>query len=261
MSVMPDANSTEAGGGRPRALELFEGDRKMRVAALISLLAFCICTGAASAADSGPQPFVSREDRFALNFPTPPKVEEITYISEYKSPWKAHRYTSDVQGFRYIMTVVDMSTTVLTAEKDQFRNVGRPGNERRGAMSFAANTLRKTGMVTLEGYEELQVIPGYKLEITQADGRQNLVEIHTHLKRLYILECISPPGEVPAYDIQSSLQLLDADGLVPRYRDNEYSFPDNMQVQSKLPLGQELVLPPGTTTGDAPPPAPAGAAR
>jgi hypothetical protein len=232
-----------------------QGENKMRVAGLLSLLALCLFASPVFAADApAPKAYVSREDRFALNFPTPPKVEEFTYTSEYKSPWKARRYTSEDKGYRYVMTVVDMSTTGLTRDRDQFRNVGRPGNERRGAMAFAAANLRKTGKVLVDGYEELQVIPGHKLDIELADGRVNLVEMHIHDKRLYILEIFSPPGEVPGYDVQSSLELLDAEGMVPRYRDNDYSFPDNMQIQSRVPQGQEFV-PPGADYQNATPPA------
>ena len=230
----------------------------MRRAVLGSLLALCVSAGLALAAEVGPKPFVSREDQFALNFPTPPRVEEFTYVSEYKSPWKAHRYTSDYMGFRYVMTVVDMSTTGLTQDRDQYRNVGRAGNERRGSMAYAASVLRQTGKVTVDAYEELQVIPGHKLDIALPDGRMKIVEIHIHDKRLYVLEIFSPAGEVPGYDVQSSLQLLDKQGNVPRYRDMAYSFPDNMQVQSALPLGAEQNTPVGWTGAEAAPQPAAG---
>ena len=209
-------------------------------AALAMMVA--LCSGAALAAEAV-KPFISREDRFTLNFPTPPKVEEFTYTSEYGSPWKARRYISEHDGYRYIMTVVDMSTTALTRDRDQFRNVGRPGNEKRGAMAHAATNLRQSGKVTLDAYDELQVIPGHRLEIELADGRQNIVQMHAHGPFLYILEAISPPGAVPGYDVQSSLELLDGEGMVPRYRDNDYSFPDNMQIQSRTPVGQEFTNP------------------
>ena len=119
--------------------------------------------------------YVNREDRFSINLPAQPTVEEFTYISEYESPWEARRYTAEHEGFIYRMTVVDMSTTSLTPEQDQYRNVGRHGNELRGAMAFAAMQLRQTGTVTLDAYEELQVIPGHKLEITLPDGSANIV--------------------------------------------------------------------------------------
>ena len=215
----------------------------LRVLSAALAFVFVLCTGGAIAADGGVTAFVSRQDRFALNFPTAPKVEEFTYMSEYKSPWKARRYTSEHNGYRYVMTVVDMSTTALTRDTDQFRNVGRPGNEKRGAMAHAAANLRKTGQVTLDAYDELQVIPGHRLEIDLPDGRQNIVEMHAHGPFLYILECFSPRGQVPGYDVQSSLELLDAEGMVPRYRDNDYSFPDNMQIQSRTPVGVEFTNP------------------
>ena len=64
------------------------------------------------------------------------------------------------------MAVVDMSTTSLAPEQDQYRDVGGYGKELRGAMAFAATQLRQTGTVTLDAYDELQVIPGHKMEIT-----------------------------------------------------------------------------------------------
>jgi hypothetical protein len=105
-------------------------------------------------------------------------------------------------------------------------------------MAYAATQLRQTGKVTLDGYDELQVIPGHKLEIELANGGMNIVEIHPHGNFLYILECISPPGMVPGYDVQSSLELLDAEGNVPRYQDMERTFPDLMPVASRTPHGR-----------------------
>jgi hypothetical protein len=179
--------------------------------------------------------YVNRQDRFALNLPGQPRTEEFTYVSQAKSPWKARRHTAERDGYRYVMTVVDMSTSWLTPDKDQFRNVERPGNEKRGAMAYAATQLRQTGKVTLDTYMELQVIPGHMLEIELPDGRQNVVEIHRLGDFLYILECISPPGALPGYDVQTSLELLDADGNVPRYQDNDRSFPDLVPVASRTP--------------------------
>jgi hypothetical protein len=108
-------------------------------------------------------------------------------------------------------------------------------------------------MVTVDAFEELLVIPGQTLEIALPDGRINIVEINSHDKRLYVLEIFSPAGEVPGYDVQSSLQILDKQGNVPRYRDMDYSFPDNMQVQSNLPLGAEQNTPVGWTGAEAAP--------
>jgi hypothetical protein len=165
--------------------------------------------------------YVSREDRFALNLEGQPQVEEFTYVSEYGSPWKARRHTLEYEGYLHRMTVVDMSTTILTEDSDS----GSPGFEKRGAMAFAASQLRKTGEVILDTYDQVQVIPGLKLEIMLPDGRLNLVELHIYDELLYIQESISPLDAIPAYDVQSSLELLNADLIVPRYENTGFPGP------------------------------------
>lgn len=220
----------------------------MRFAILVSAALAILFANPASAADNPWITYVNRQDRFAINLPGQPKIEEFTYTSEYKSPWKARRYTVEHEGYIYRMTVVDMSTTILTAEIDQFRNVGRPGNEKRGAMAFAATNLRKTGQVTLDTYDQLQVIPGHKLEIILPDGRQNIVELHTHYDFLYIQECISPKDAVPGYDVQSSLELLDANGGVPRYEDAGFpgKIPLAPAAAGAAAAGRDVVAEAGT---------------
>ena len=169
---------------------------------------------------------VNRQDRFAVSFPVAPRVEEFVYSSAQGSPWKARRYTAERDGTRYSLTVVDTSTSALTPDRDAVRNVARPGSERAGAMAFAAWNLRKTGEVTADSYSERQFIPGYRIEVALPDGRRTLAEIYQHQHFLYIWEVTAAPGANPANAAQASLQLLDADGRVPRYQDNNRTFPD-----------------------------------
>jgi hypothetical protein len=102
----------------------------MRLGLILSAVLALLVSTPGFAADAADPWFTytNREDRFALNLPAQPRVEQLTYTSEYKSPWKARRYTVDYQGFTYRMTAVDMSTSVLTPNSA----VG-PGFERRGA--------------------------------------------------------------------------------------------------------------------------------
>lgn len=165
--------------------------------------------------------YVSREDRFALNLQGQPNVEDFTFVSEFGSPWPARRHTLEYEGYVHRMSVVDMSTSVLTADSD----VGSPGFEKRGAMAFAAADLRKTGEVILDTYDQVQVIPGLKLEIVLPDGRLNLVELHIYDELLYIQESISPRDAIPGYDVQSSMELLNADLIVPRYQNTGFPGP------------------------------------
>ena len=217
----------------------------MLLARVFALMALCLVALPAVAAGQGDMAYVSRQDRFALNFPVAPKIEEFTYRSQHGTPWKARRYSAAKDGYEYVMTVVDMSTTTLVPGNDAFRNAGRPGTEKRAAMAHAATNLRKTGKVLLDTYEELQVIPGHKLEIELLDGRMNLVEIHPHQTFLYILEVVSPKDQIPGYDVQSSLELLDAEGMVVRYVDDGYFYPDR-PVASRLPHGRDEVPEGGT---------------
>lgn len=198
----------------------------MRLALIISAALAFLFSNPVIAADDPWFTYVSREDRFALNLPGQPKIEEFTYSSEYNTPWQARRHTVEHEGYLYRMTVVDMSTTNLTADSD----VGRSGIEKRGAMAFAASNLRKTGEVILDTYDQVQVIPGLKLEIILPEGRLNLVELHTYDELLYILECISPSDAIPAYYVQSSLELLNADLIVPRYQN--VGFPGPIPLES-----------------------------
>lgn len=167
----------------------------------------------------------SAEDRFALNLPAPPAVEEFTYTSEHGSEWRARRHEVEHDGFTHRMTVVDMST-------DQSDAVS-PGFEKRGAMVHAAAVLRETGEVVLDTYDQVQVIPGHKLEILLPDGSMNIVELHIYDDLLYIQESISPPDAIPGYDVQSSLELLNADLVVPRY--DNIGFPGPIPTESSTP--------------------------
>ena len=193
----------------------------MRLALIASAALVFLVSNLVAAADDPWFTYVSREDRFALNLPAQPRIEAFTYVSEYGSPWQARRHTAEYQGFTHRMSIVDMSTAILTGQSDSVS----PGFEKRGAMAFAAAHLRTTGEVILDTYDQVQVIPGLKLEIVLPDGRLNLVEIHIYDELLYIQESISPADAIPGYDVQSSMELLNADLIVPRYQNTGFPGP------------------------------------
>jgi len=173
------------------------------------------------------------DDRFAINLPGQPTVEESTYTSEFGSSWPARVHTLHHNGYIYRMTAANMTPSVLAEEGDG----PSPGFEKRGAMAYAATTLRGTGEVILDTYDQLQVIPGHKLEVVLPDGSLNLVALHTHHEMLYILECISPQDALPGYEVQSSLELLNADTIVPRYENEPFpSFIPVVETQVRPPI-------------------------
>ena len=95
--------------------------------------------------------FASREDRFTCNFPTQPKITEITFRSQHEADLPARVYSATEGPSRYSVTVVDYTQAqrILT-EKSKSCPVGAepclgsPGDEGhwkadiRGAMDYAS---------------------------------------------------------------------------------------------------------------------------
>jgi hypothetical protein len=173
----------------------------------------------AAALAQGFSDYVSREDGFTVAFPGNPTIETFTYTTEYDSKVPARRYTAIGRDARYLMTVVNMTTTD--------REPARQGIEIRGAIQFAATALRRTGNVTLDSYHELEGVPGQLLQITLPDGRRNYAGVYLHKRRLYILEAIMPDSRVPPLLYLASLGFVDAEGRRLTYVDTDsYTFPD-----------------------------------
>ncbi len=183
-----------------------------------ALLALLVSSGAMA---QGWFDYVNREEFFSINLPGEPKIEQFTYISEYGSKLPAKRFSAQSGEETYTVTVVNMSTTDRPPGYSH-------GNELRGAIAFAATAVRRTGVVTLDAYTEVDVIPGMALQVTLPNGRRNFVAIHQHARRLYITEATVPNRiEVPPpTQFQASLAILDAEGNTLRYQDNNYSFPE-----------------------------------
>jgi hypothetical protein len=196
------------------------GRVQMRLAVVLST---ALILGSAGVANAQWFEYTNREERFTVNFPHEPSVSEFTYVTEYGSRLPAKKFEAkDTRGTVYRMTVVNMQTTE--------RDPARQGNELRGSIAKAATDLRQTGKVTLDAYSETNVIPGHQLQITLPDGSRNFVQIHLHMRRLYIMEGIAPPGAPPPAVFQASLAILDQNGNAPRYQDNNYSFPEGTTV-------------------------------
>ena len=192
----------------------------MRFAVVLSA---ALLLGTAGAAHAQWFEYKNLEERFTVNFPMEPTVSTFTYVTEYGSRLPAKKFEAkDARGAVYRMTVVNMQTTE--------RDPARQGNELRGSIAKAATDLRLTGKVTLDAYSETNVIPGHQLQITLPDGSRNFVQIHLHMRRLYIMEAIAVPGAPPPAVFQASLAILDQNGNSPRYQDNNYSFPEGTSV-------------------------------
>ena len=169
--------------------------------------------------------YVNREDQFSVNFPGQPKVESFTWHSDYDRMMPARRYTAEKDGAVYRVTVVDYSSKDNPGE--------RQGTELRGAVDYASTMIRKTGTVTQDTYQEINVIPGHSLHVTLPDGKRNFTQVNYLKYNLYIVEAIVPPGATPPDQFIASIAYLDKDGNTLRYNDGGVSFPDGRTLAGR----------------------------
>jgi hypothetical protein len=192
--------------------------------------------------------FVSREDGFKVNFPSPPAVTATTYMSEYGAalPAKVFRVARDQE--RYSVTVVDYrGIEKLLTEKSKtcppFADERCTGGEFgaavgrgywktdiRGALVWASwQFMQRDAKVTHYMWNFIDLVEGHQLQLTNnADKSRTFVAIYMHENRLYISEGTVPDGDTEPGLFQQSLGFVDRDGNGIRYRDyydNDYPPP------------------------------------
>src|SRR5580693_5746669 len=74
--------------------------------------------------------YASRADLFAVNFPSEPKVQEITYSTEFGIKLPGRVYRADSGASRYSVTVVDYSDAekLHTARAEECKKNGGEGD-------------------------------------------------------------------------------------------------------------------------------------
>jgi len=186
--------------------------------------------------------YASRTDFFTVNFPTEPKVRDITYPTEYgiTLPGRVHSYENGPT--RYSVTVVDYGNiqkihAARLKDCRAYPNLcNNPWNgELRGAIDYAAwSFLQRDAKVTHYAYYNTDRVEGRRIQLTNADRSRTFAAIHMHENRLYILEGTVPPGAPPPGLFQQSLGFLDKDGIRVRYEgtySNAYPPPPRVQYQ------------------------------
>lgn len=180
----------------------------MRFAALTLAMIFSLCSLPA-AAQSWFE-FVDEEEMFGVNLPADPTVEDITYVTEFRDERPGKVYTATDGQVEYKVSVIDYTNTTLPGERSLW--------DFHGAVAFAATSIRRRGgEVTQDGWAQADRIPGHQLQVTNLDGTRSYVQIHSHGKRLYIVEAIAPADATPPIHFQQSLIILDEEGEIVRY--------------------------------------------
>ena len=203
-------------------------------------LCVALCIPGAAFSQTHWAEYTNKDDLFTVAFPAQPTVESFIYTTEYGSKLPAQRYTATDGATRYIMTVVNMTTTD--------RKPNGHGIEMRGAIQFAATTLRRTGTPTTDNYAELLGVPGQELQITLPNKMRRYAGIYLLNRHLYIMEATAPADAAPPLAYLASLGFHDAAGNDLRYADDNDAFPDGKQPAKGADNG-------GATGGGGPPPA------
>jgi hypothetical protein len=182
--------------------------------------------------------YVNTQEGFKLNFPGEPKVQEITWATEFGFKLPGRVYIAQRGAERYSMTVVDYNgiekqgwersnKCPAGAEtcKGQtggvlFRIIGPSyaTQDIRGAMIYAAlKFIQRDTKVTAFHWNFVDLVQGYQLQLTNRDDSRTFVSIYMHENKLYVMEGTVPKGYPEPGLFQQSLGFVDEAGNGLRY--------------------------------------------
>ena len=167
--------------------------------------------------------YESGPDRFSVNFPAQPKIEDITWPSEYGAVFPGRVYTQTEGPSRYSVTVIDYTDAErlhsLRSKPESFQDPIYWQIDIQASIQYAATKVRqRPGVkVTYDAWHYIDLVEGHQLQLTNADQTKTFVAIYLHENRLYILEATVPPRAAPPGLFQQSLSFLDAEGKRVRY--------------------------------------------
>ena len=203
--------------------------------------------------------FVFVEDRFSVNFPGRPPMENTTWISQYGYELPAHVYRASRGSERYSATVVDYrdieklgverfeqcppGAETCTGTQDggtprgAIAGLGYWKMDVRGALAYATlKFLQRDATVTDYNLQFQQVVEGYFLQLTNRDESRTFAYITMHENRLYIFEGTTPKGYPEPALFQGSVGFVDADGNSIRYSDYYSNAIHGLRQQEPPPL-------------------------
>jgi len=168
--------------------------------------------------------YSNRLDRFEVNFPGQPKVEEIKWPSEYGAVFPGRVYSLEQNGGRYSVTVIDYTDAerIHAARTNHTEADSLPiywQVDVQASIAYAATKFRqRPGVkVTYDAFHYIDLVSGHQLQMTNPDQSRTFAGIYLHESRLYILEATVPAKAPPPGLFQQSLGFLDAAGKKVRY--------------------------------------------
>jgi len=196
---------------------------RSRILRLIPVTIFLLSSGPSFA--QGWIEYSNQGDRFGVNLPGEPEIEEFTYSSEFDALFPARLYTVQAGASRYSVTVVDFreSENIHAAmEKTEAASGANVWiNDQRASVARAAREFRqRNAEVTYDAWSHIELVEGHQLQLTNADGSRTFAGMYMNgnANRLYVLEATVPARAPPPAQFQQSLRFLDEAGERVRYR-------------------------------------------
>ena len=172
--------------------------------------------------------YKNQGDFFGINFPSEPKVKDITYQTQYGITLPGHVYTAEEGPSKYSVTVIDW-TNYKQKHADRVKSCKARGGEgdectersaidMRGAMLFATwNMMENAAKVTQLVYAQVDLVEGSELHFVNKDGSRTYASLFMHEDRLYLLEGTVPADYPPPLLFQQTMRFLDTEGKSIRY--------------------------------------------
>ena len=169
--------------------------------------------------------YSNQPDRFIVNFPAQPTVQDTTWKTEFGLTLPGRVHTSVDGASRFSVTVVDYSNVQKIHAARVKGCTGYPdtcGNpaagELRGALDYAVSGfITRDAKVTYYAYANSDRIEGRRVQLTNPDKSRTFAAIYMHENRLYILEGTVPAAAVPPALFQQSMGFYDKAGVRVRY--------------------------------------------
>ena len=206
------------------------------------LIAFMILTLPLTVSAAEWFEYTSKQDLFQVVFPADPKIEDITWKSEYGLDYPARRYTAMDGKSVFTVTVVDLRDAEEKHRNRAFlNNIFDQGQgaywmlDIMSSLQYQATQYRKRPgvKVTEDAFHYIDLVAGHQLHMSNADGTSTHVSLYLHKNRLYVLDGTVPPRAAAPNVFTESLQFNDENGRRVRYQ----VVTHNELPPSKFPRG------------------------
>jgi hypothetical protein len=152
--------------------------------------------------------YFNYEEKFSINMPGEPTIEETTVVSQRGDTYPRKIFRASDGTTEYIVKVDNYAEAVVSDVRASIQWE---------AWKYREEARMNGGLVTFDGYAQVDRIEGHQLQITNTDMSHTYIAIHLHDRRLYTLEATVPPGMPLPMLFQVSLQILDDNGDRVRY--------------------------------------------